>query len=176
MCSVTFLVTNATNHEKWTRVQNPVCLSTFTNKYFSPCVKELSITCVAKSLTISHNLFAEARITDVSSDCKMFWRWDTKESSYWEIWLWSCPSGIPGVRDNFGMAMVLSNAMMLHLSSIFVLAFSYFSRSCGRWASSSQEEPHPRTRARSLPVPRGNTATWHCFCNTHVEVGVFDCN
>lgn len=48
-----------------------------------------------------------------------------------------------------------------HLSSILVLARSSFSRISGSWASSSQAEPQPKTRARSLPVPRGRTPSWH---------------
>lgn len=48
-----------------------------------------------------------------------------------------------------------------HLSSILVLALSSFSRIWGSWVSSSQADPHPSTRARSFPVPRGSTPNWH---------------
>lgn len=48
-----------------------------------------------------------------------------------------------------------------HLSSILVLALSSFAKIWGSWVSSSQAEPQPRTRARSFPVPRGSTPSWH---------------
>lgn len=53
--------------------------------------------------------------------------------------------------------------MVTHLSSILVLALSNFSRICGSWVSSSQAEPQPKTRARSFPVPKGSTPSWHCI-------------
>jgi len=49
----------------------------------------------------------------------------------------------------------------VYLSNIFVLARSSFSKICGSCVSSSQDPPQPRTRARSFPVPRGNTPNWH---------------
>lgn len=55
----------------------------------------------------------------------------------------------------------------IYLSNILVLAFSYRSNSCGKWASSSHELPHPRTLAKSFPVPSGKTPTWHLFCNAN---------
>lgn len=53
--------------------------------------------------------------------------------------------------------------MVTHLSSILVLALSSFSRICGSWVSSSQADPQPNTRARSFPVPKGSTPSWHCI-------------
>lgn len=53
--------------------------------------------------------------------------------------------------------------MVTHLSSILVLALSNFSKICGSWVSSSQAEPQPKTRARSFPVPKGSTPSWHCI-------------
>lgn len=50
---------------------------------------------------------------------------------------------------------------MLQRSSILVLALSNFSRIWGSWVSSSHDGPQPSTRARSLPVPKGNTPSWH---------------
>lgn len=51
--------------------------------------------------------------------------------------------------------------MMLQRSSILVLALSNFSRIWGSCVSSSHDGPQPSTRARSLPVPKGNTPSWH---------------
>lgn len=42
-----------------------------------------------------------------------------------------------------------------------MLARSNFSKIWGSCVSSSQDPPQPRTRARSFPVPRGNTPNWH---------------
>lgn len=65
--------------------------------------------------------------------------------------------------------------IVTHLSSILVLALSSFSRICGSWVSSSQADPQPNTRARSLPVPKGSTPSWHCSrekeTKTHIPMG-----
>lgn len=58
-------------------------------------------------------------------------------------------------------AAIHSPSCSTHLSSILVLALSSFARIWGSWVSSSQAEPQPRTRARSFPVPRGSTPSWH---------------
>lgn len=58
-------------------------------------------------------------------------------------------------------AAIHSPSCPTHLSSILVLALSSFARIWGSWVSSSQAEPQPRTRARSFPVPRGSTPSWH---------------
>lgn len=47
----------------------------------------------------------------------------------------------------------------IYLSKILVLARSYLSNICGKWASSSQDAPQPNTLAKSFPVPKGNTPT-----------------
>lgn len=57
---------------------------------------------------------------------------------------------------------ILPPPSLSYLSSILVLALSSFSSIWGSCASSSQAEPQPRTRARSFPVPRGRTPSWHC--------------
>ena len=44
-------------------------------------------------------------------------------------------------------------------SSILIWACSILSNTEGSCASSSNMAPQPRTLARSLPVPRGNTPT-----------------
>lgn len=54
------------------------------------------------------------------------------------------------------------NIIFIYLSRILVLARSYLSSICGKCASSSQDAPQPNTLAKSLPVPNGNTPTWHC--------------
>ena len=66
--------------------------------------------------------------------------------------------------DSFSFLYIPSRTLTFlpsYLSSILVLARSSFSRIVGSWASSSQAVPQPRTRARSLPVPRGSTPIWH---------------
>lgn len=55
---------------------------------------------------------------------------------------------------------------MLQRSNILVLALSSFSRIWGSWVSSSHDGPQPSTRARSLPVPKGNTPSWHWKAGT----------
>lgn len=88
-----------------------------------------------------------------------------------------CEIDIPRRKD-----MSLSKSIILHLSNILVDAVSYLSKSwmmfadwkkvnrkfCMKYSyfnfdennslSSSALEPHPRTLARSLPVPSGSTA------------------
>lgn len=65
--------------------------------------------------------------------------------------------------------------MVTHLSSILVLALSSFSRICGSWVSSSHADPQPNTRARSFPVPKGSTPSWHCIrekeTKTDIQMG-----
>lgn len=65
--------------------------------------------------------------------------------------------------------------MVTHLSSILVLALSSFSRICGSWVSSSHADPQPNTRARSFPVPKGSTPSWHCVrekeTKTEIQMG-----
>lgn len=53
------------------------------------------------------------------------------------------------------------NSVHMYLSSIFICECSSFSRIAGSCVSSSKAEPQPNTRARSLPVPNGNTPIWH---------------
>lgn len=91
------------------------------------------------------------------------------------------PSSFPG-RHKFSMEIIkvmislISLSLLIfsvfckpchssYLSSILVVARSYFSRMWGKCVSSSQAEPHPSTRARSFPVPRGSTPIWHWFCS-----------
>lgn len=64
-------------------------------------------------------------------------------------------AGTPG--RNASRRWPMCACVPTHLSSILVLALSSFSRICGSWVSSSQAEPQPSTRARSFPVPSGNT-------------------
>ena len=54
-----------------------------------------------------------------------------------------------------------SYVIMLHLSSILVVALSNDSNNLGSWLSSSRTAPQPKTLARSLPVPNGKTPIWH---------------
>lgn len=104
-------------------------------------------------------------ITTLSwSDCKMFVIWARTLSSYWwAIFDFIAGSGWCRVTLWHGRDMLRSNVIMLHRSSIFVPAFSYFSNSWGKCVSSSHDAPQPNTRAKSFPVPKGSTPTWHCF-------------
>lgn len=103
-------------------------------------------------------------ITTLSwSDCKMFVIWARTLSSYW----WAMLDFIAGsgwVTLWHGRDMLRSNVIILHRSNIFVPAFSYFSNNWGKCVSSSHDDPQPNTRAKSFPVPKGNTPIWHCFC------------
>lgn len=104
------------------------------------------------------------KTTFSSSDSKIFVIWVTTLSSYWWIML-DFNVVLEWVKTllGHGKDMLRSKVIILHRSSIFVPAFSYFSNNWGKWASSSQEDPQPNTRARSFPVPNGRTPTWHCF-------------
>lgn len=129
-----------------------VCIDNWLNKKwwgFTFCIKSLNVVIVQSNWKPT----CKCHIA-LSSNCERI------ASGEWEI-------DIPRCRPN---EMPRSNTIMLQRSSIFVDAFSYRSSSWGRCASSSHAEPQPSTRAKSLPVPRGSTAIWHCFWKEWTEI------
>lgn len=70
------------------------------------------------------------------------------------------------VKDWDRLWLTDTSGTQTDLSSILVLALSSFSRICGNCVSSSHAEPHPKTLARSFPVPSGSTPSWHCRRHT----------
>lgn len=56
---------------------------------------------------------------------------------------------------------VITTLTATYLSNILIWECSNFSSITGSWVSASKVEPHPRTRARSFPVPKGSTPIWH---------------
>lgn len=101
---------------------------------------------------VGHSFLIAKPSTSQTEDIKALWgRW--KHS-----WLKWC-NEITSVQLEKAQEPDLS---VTHLSRILTLACSTLLRMSRGDLFLFQNAPQPRTRARSLPVPRGMTASWHC--------------
>lgn len=90
------------------------------------------------------------------------WRQEPRRSTH-SIWnKQTNKNKINELTEEFNQLNRSNISLRSHLSNILVVALSSFSRIWSSWASSSHRPPQPRTRARSFPVPRGSTPSWHC--------------